>query len=152
MRDQRPSASVAPATHGVWYDDRDVDIRDQYVEPNTNKTFTADVIEVHIDLAGACKGHDTDIGGGRVVHLVTPRVHPTFVFFESGVNEATEYKLSRPNLTEMRVQVKNKEGALAKTLPISSWPEYLGEQTYLTESDPPDWMMVLQLKKIDSEY
>jgi hypothetical protein len=151
---QRCVFSKAPGTniHGLWFDNRDVDIRDQYVEPHTNKTFTTDVIEVHINLAGACKGHDTHIGGGRVVHLVTPKVHSTFVSFESGINEATEYKLSRPNLTEMSVQVKNKAGGLAKTIKIDDWPEYIGEKVYAEEEDPPDWMMVLQLKKIDSQY
>ena len=72
---QRCVFSKAPGTniHGLWFDNRDVDIRDQYVEPHTNKTFTTDVIEVHINLAGrrtvafVCfwVGYLTKVGLGR---------------------------------------------------------------------------------------
>ena len=35
--------------------------------------------------------------------------------------------------------VKNKEGNLAKVLPINGWPTYVGEFAYASEADPPDW-------------
>lgn len=127
--------------HTVWYDTT----AQQLIEP-ASTVITGDFVEVHVDFGGTAKGHDTSLRGGRFVHVVTGHVVNSTALFESGLNEAVEYEIARPNLSELRVQVKNFNGDPLRIMELDRFPNYTAS-TSLTndESTLPDWFMILKV-------
>ena len=130
----------------IQYDERN----DEYVVPSNSMTYTHESMEIRIDFGSACKGHDTQMRGGRMVHLVT---HNESVF-QSGPGDAIDYEIARPNLGELRVQVVNKDGLPAGMMQQDDFQNFdLGAPgvgaLYSTETSLPDWTMIIHASPIE---
>ena len=117
-------------------------------------------VEVHLDFGSTCRGHDTAIGGGRVVHFVrgadpAPQDHTLstgLTLHESKPCDAIPYEIARPNLTELRVQVLNQFGkaaGLQASYNIPSTYTNTANQLEYIEAALPEWWMVVQLEPIE---
>lgn len=130
----------------IHYDDH----ANAYIIPENNTVFTHEFVEIRIDFGSACRGHDTAIGGGRMVHFVTSGNLPEDLF-KSTPNDAISYEIARPNLSEMHVQVVNKDGYLAKVMNRVDFPTTVQTtpgMLYALESYLPEWVMVLHVQPI----
>mgnify|MGYP001302091271 CR=1 FL=1 len=58
------------ATHAIWYSTSHKLYEEVSDSSASNRTFSHEVVEVHIELGGACKGYDTQVGGGASRELV----------------------------------------------------------------------------------
>ena len=114
-------------------------------------------VEIHLDFGTACHGHDTAIGGGRVVHFVrgaeiepvSTTISPGITPHESKPTDAIPYEIARPNLTELRVRVYNQFMQPAGMVYPGNIPEPLENTAGAlasVETPLPDWWMVIQIE------
>lgn len=93
-----------------------------FYEPPGTAYIPSEFVELHLDFGASCHGFDTAINGPRIVHFVddtySTRVH------QSGPDDAIFYHVSTPQLTEMRVQVKNQFGKPAGQMQVSEYPAF----------------------------
>ena len=122
----------------------------EYIQPDNNTIFTHEFLELRLDFGGACRGHDTALGGGRMSHFVTSEQIVDNVF-KSKPSDAITYEIARPNLNEMHVQVVNKDGHLAKVMKRTDFPsvvQVVPGALYAAESALPEWVMTLHVQPI----
>ena len=134
----------------VQYDEQN----DDFKTPTTSMVYTHEFMELRIDFGSACKGHDTQTKGGRMVHFVTSDEMIPLGIYQSGPNHAVDYEIARPSLGELRVQVFNKDGVLAGMMLSSAFPNFAdGPPTAgalsSSESDLPEWTMILHASPIN---
>ena len=93
-----------------------------FYEPPGTAYIPSEFVELHLDFGASCHGFDTAINGPRIVHFVddtySMRMH------QSGPGDAIYYHVSTPQLTEMRVQVKNQFGKSAGQMQVSEYPAF----------------------------
>ena len=118
-------------------------------------------VEVHLDFGSTCRGHDTAIGGGRIVHFVrgadvAPQDHALSAGLtphESKPCDAIPYEIARPNLTELRVCVLNQFGTAAGmqypgNIP-ATYTNTAANELSSIETALPDWWFVLQVEPVE---
>ena len=126
------------------------------VRPEYRRAATADP-RVHVRVR---RGHDTAIGGGRVVHFVrgadvAPQDHTLSAGLtphESKPCDAIPYEIARPNLTELRVRVYNQFGKAAGMQYSFNIPgsfSNTANELENIETALPDWFMVIQLEPVE---
>ena len=120
------------------------------IEP-ASTVITGDFVEIHLDFGGTAKGHDTSLKGGRFVHVVTGHVVSSTALFESGLNEAVEYEIARPNLSELRVEVKNFNGDPLGIMERDQFPPYTAS-TSLTNAESTLLYALENLKKVEKKH
>ena len=124
--------------------------------PDDVQVSTSEHLEMQLDFGTPCHGYDTAIGGaGPVQHIVTnvltdrdPNRAP-LTLFESTPADAVEYRIVRPNLSELRVRLLDKFGRPARGALPASFPTYVAnDNTTLlaAETNLPEWMLVVHIE------
>lgn len=134
----------------VYYDST----TNTYTQPANNGVIAHEYVEMHLDFGSACKGHDTDINGGRVVHIISSSDVIASPIFESKPNEAVAYEIVRPSMCELRVRLFNKDGLPAKQMKPGDFPNapvLTRGLMYNVETDLPDWVLILHIEPIEQK-
>ena len=122
-----------------------------YYEPAaTVKHINSEFVEIHLNFGSPTHGHDTAVGGPRLVHIVNQRLDGQL--HSSDQNDAIYYDVSRPNLTELHVQVKDKFGQPAGVMIPSSYPTF-GATVSLAnlQTALPEWVFVLCVEIVEKK-
>ena len=122
--------------------------------PDDDLVSTSEYLQMHLDFGTPCHGYDTELkGAGTVQHIITNAKDLSETnadpLFESRPADAVEYRIVRPNLSELRVQLFDKFGRPAKGMKRADFPTFVADQntTLLSvETDLPDWLFVIHIE------
>ena len=136
---------VVPRTnyYSFWYE-----TATSITAPDDVLVSTSEYLQMHLDFGTPCHGYDTGLkGAGTVQHYVTNTSET--ILFEAKPADAVEYRIVRPNLSELRVQLFDKFGRPAKGMKRADFPTFVADQntTLLSvETDLPDWLFVIHIE------